>query len=274
MDAFQKLKLEYPGIKSVIFRYSSHGMIANYVTGLGAAINDKNGEDLLYFLEKICDWYGNNISAIRANSFVDNLPEHEKVKKMLSSYYQELKDFDFSSLKTKAVAPAVDDSPFLFLSHCSKDKLYGDALEALLMGLGVKPEQLIYTSHPLHKIPLGEDIFEYLRKHITNKVVVLILWSDAYLDSPACLLELGAAWVMQSDYVSFFTPDFNLGNPKFQKCAIGAKNIGAVLKPDTFCRENMLEFKNKITSLFNLSVDEKQWTYLLDAFIKEITPHS
>lgn len=273
MNAFQKLKFEYPGIKSVIFSYSSYGTIGNYVTELGKALDEKDKEIILYCLKNINAWYEDKIHVIRT-SYISNLSDHEKTKTMLSEFYQELKDFDFSSLKTKAVAPAVDDSPFLFLSHCSKDKLYGDALEALLMGLGVKPEQLIYTSHPLHKIPLGEDIFEYLRKHITNKVVVLILWSDAYLDSPACLLELGAAWVMQSDYVSFFTPDFNLDNPKFQKCAIGAKNIGAVLKPDTLCRENMLEFKNKITSLFNLSVDEKQWTYLLDAFIKEITPHS
>ncbi|MBO4640717.1 MAG: hypothetical protein J5710_13280 [Treponema sp.] len=57
-------------------------------------------------------------------------------------------------------------NPLIFLSHSSKDKKYADALEKFITGLGVKDNQLIYTSHPCHKIPLNMNIYEYLRQNI------------------------------------------------------------------------------------------------------------
>ena|GEM_PF-2082735 len=160
--------------------------------------------------------------------------------------------------------------PIIFLSHCSDDKLYGNALQKIITGLGVKNEQLIYTSHPLHKIPLDANIYDYLRKSITTKILMIFLWSDAYLESPACMNEMGAAWVTQSDYTNIYTPNFSFGNPKYHECAVDPRKMGAVLNGDNHCKTAMIELKNKILTMFGLSVEEKQATYLLDEFIKEI----
>jgi hypothetical protein len=162
-----------------------------------------------------------------------------------------------------------DNEPIIFLSHCSKDKLYGDALEKFITGLGVKSEQLIYTSHSLHKIPLDANIYDYLRKNINKKVFMIFLWSEKYLDSPACLNEMGAAWVIQSDYTNIFTPNFDFGNPKFHECVIDNRKMGIVIG-NKHCKTSMIELKNKVISLFGLSIDEKQSSYLLDEFMKEI----
>jgi len=163
-----------------------------------------------------------------------------------------------------------DSEPIIFLSHSSSDKPYGNALEKFILGLGVKNDQLIYTSHPLHKIPLDANIYDYLRKNINRNVFMIILWSDEYLESPACLNEMGAAWVTQSDYTNIFTPNFHFGNPKFHECAVDTRKMGAVLSGDNHCKTNMIELKDKILSLFNLDIDEKTATFLLDEFIKEI----
>jgi hypothetical protein len=163
-----------------------------------------------------------------------------------------------------------DDNPIIFLSHSSSDKSYGDALEKFITGLGLKNDQLIYTSHPLHKIPLDANIYEYLRKNINRKIFMIILWSDKYLDSPACLNEMGAAWVTQCDYTNIYTPKFQFGNPKYRECAVDTQKMGAVLGGDDHCKANMIELKNKILSMFGLEVDEKATSYLLDNFVKEI----
>ena len=163
-----------------------------------------------------------------------------------------------------------NSDPIIFLSHTSSDKPYGDALEKLIVGLGVKNDQLIYTSHPLHKIPLDANIYNYLRKNINRNIFMIILWSEEYLESPACLNEMGAAWVTQSDYTNIYTPKFNFGNPKYHECAVDTRKMGAILNGDSHCKTNMLELKDKILSIFELEIDEKTTTYILDKFIEEI----
>ena len=100
---------------------------------------------------------------------------------------------------------------------------------------------------------------------------MIILWSDAYLDSPACLNEMGAAWVAQSDYTNIYVPNFSFGNPKYHECAVDTRKMGDVLNGDEHCKASMIELKNKIQELFGLEKDEQNETYLLDNFIKEIT---
>ena len=183
MDSYKKLKLEFQGVKEIIFDYSSSGIIGNYINGLEKALNTDNFENVLYYLNGICEWYTNNITAIHTNSFVLNMDEHDRTKKLLEDIYKDLKDYDFSNYKSKEIPKQEEEiSPTIFLSHRSSDKKYGDALEKLITGLGVKNNQLIYTSHPLHKIPLDANIYDFLRGHINQKVFVIILWSNEYLE--------------------------------------------------------------------------------------------
>lgn len=165
---------------------------------------------------------------------------------------------------------SVKDGPMIFLSHCSKDKKYGDALRNFIVGLGVKNDQLIYSSHPLHKIPLDAPIYEYLRKNIHKKVFMIILWSNDYLESPACLNEMGAAWVVQTDYTNLYVPSFSFGNPKYHQCAVDTTKMGAVLNGDNHCKQSLIELKNKIIDVFDIEENESQTLYLIDEFVKAI----
>ena len=79
------------------------------------------------------------------------------------------------AIETEDVVSKNIGEPLIFLSHKSDDKKYGDALRNFIIGLGVKDNQLIYTSHPMHKIPLDVSIYDYLRKNITSNVFMIIL---------------------------------------------------------------------------------------------------
>lgn len=270
IDPYKRLKLEIFGISDVIKRYSKSGNIGNFVKGLEQALQEDNFSNVLYYLNEICIWYKENISAIHSNQFVFNSDEHDRNKNILEELKYELDNYDFNNCETAKCSKSQKFEPKVFISHRSSDKKYGHALEKLICGLGVKNNQLIYTSHPLHKIPLNANIYDFLRENINNNVFVIILWSNEYLESPACLNEMGAAWVVQTDYTNIFTPDFSFGNPKYYECAVDTRKMGAVLNGDDHCKANMIELRDKIMSLFDLHVDDQTWIYLLDQFISDI----
>lgn len=244
-----------------------------YLDGLKESINAYEKDDILYYLAKINKWYKDNISYIRSNQFVTDSEqrEHSENMEMLESLFNELVVFDFSEIvKNNKSGLIQNGDKKVFLSHRSSDKKYADALEKLITGLGVKNNQLIYTSHPLHKIPLGQKIYDYLRENINDRVFMIILWSNEYLESPACISEMGAAWVTQSDYISIYTPEFSFGNPKYREVPIDTTKMGAVLNGDSNCKASMMEFKDKVIQFFGLENDEQKSAYLIDEFMNNI----
>lgn len=270
MNAFQKLSFEYEGLRGTLLRYTNQPNLVNYLDQLKKAIDNADFEVLIYSLKGIDQWYDDNLDDISTNYLVTNFDSHQKNANLVKELISEIKAED-CIVSELTLDNESNYKPIIFLSHKSDDKKYGDALERFITGLGVNNDQLIYTSHPLHKIPLDASIYEYLRSHFKSKVFMIILWSNKYLESPACLNEMGAAWVTQSDYTNIYVPDFSFGNPKYHECAVDTKKMGAVLKGDAHCKASMLELKEKIENLFGLTNDEKKTTYLLDQFIKDIT---
>ena len=270
MNGLKLLEIEYDGIYGTIDGYTSDANIMNYLLQLRTGIDDRDYEVVKYSIEELIKWYDNNIGKISTNSFVYNLDSHKKNKALLKEIHAILNPEDFVKSTSEKIINKKSEK-IIFLSHKSNDKKYGDALRDFIIGLGVKNNQLIYTSHPLHKIPMDRNIYDYLRDNINSEIFMIILWSNDYLESPACLNEMGAAWVTQSDYTNIYVPTFSFGNPKYHECAVDTRKMGAVLNGDSHCKANILELKNKIQSLFNLEDDEQKTMYLIDEFINNIT---
>lgn len=195
----------------------------------------------------------------------------ERAKAILSTYLDELEEFDVNEGESDVKKVENLAKPLILLSHRSTDKKYGDAIERLLSSIGIDNNQLIYTSHPLHKIPLDKNIYEYLRESFGRKIFVIVLWSNEYLDSPACLNEMGAMWVTLSDYTNIYVPTFDFSNPKYYQCAVDKNKMGVVLDGSDNCKASMVELKNKIVDMFDLRIDESQWIFSLDQFMEDIS---
>ncbi len=269
MNNFQRLSVEYDGIYGTIDDYTSNANLMNYLFKLKEAIVDADYDKIMYTLSGIDKWYDENIGAISLNGYVYNLASHKKNMQLIKEILSGLRE-DECVQTTSASIDVPQTDPVIFISHKSDDKKYGDALERFITGLGVKDNQLVYTSHPLHKIPLDASIYEYLRSHFNSTLFMIILWSDKYLESPACLNEMGAAWVTQTDYTNIYVPSFSFGNPKYHECAVDTKKMGAVLNGNEHCKASMIELKNKIEELFNLKNNDAKVTFLLDRFIDEV----
>lgn len=270
INSYRKLKFEFPGIRNVIEEYTDSGFVTNFLNGLEQGINAGDRDKIKYFLKKLLDWYEKNWTEICNNEYVDNLDEHERNKQLIKEIYEGVDESDFLQIEDEDVFIQKNE-PIILLSHRSTDKKYGDAIEKLLSSIGIRNEQLIYTSHPLHKIPLDKNIYEYLRESFGRKIFVIVLWSNEYLDSPACLNEMGAMWVTQSDYTNVYVPSFDFTNPKYYQCAVDKNKMGAVLDGSDNCKASIVELKNKILEMFGISIDENQWIYTLDQFMKEIS---
>lgn len=269
MNNFQVLSVEYDGIYGTLAEYTSEANLKNYLLKLREAIVKADYDMIMYTLSSIDKWYDENIKAIASNKYVFNVAAHRKNMKLIKEILSQLKENECIPTIPTEIDTSKTDT-VIFISHKSDDRKYGDALERFITGLGVKDNQLIYTSHPLHKIPLDASIYEYLRSHFNSTVFMIILWSNKYLESPACLNEMGAAWVTQTDYTNIYVPSFSFGNPKYHECAVDTKKMGAVLNGDEHCKASMIELKNKIEELFNLKNNEAKVTFLLDRFIDEI----
>lgn len=270
VNAYSKLKYEILGIRAVIQDYTHSGFVISFLDGLQQGINASNKVKVKYYLQEIFYWYERNWTNISNNEYVTNLDEHERNKQLIKEILDGVDDCNFDEID---VINEFNQSaePIILLSHRSTDKKYGDAIEKLLSSIGIKNNQLIYTSHPLHKIPMDKNIYEYLRESFGRKIFVIVLWSNEYLDSPACLNEMGAMWVTQSDYTNIYVPSFDFTNPKYYQCAVDKNRMGAILDGSENCKASIVELKNKLIEMFGLSIDETQWIYSLDQFIKDIS---
>ena len=268
MDGYKQLSLELAGIEKNLKNYSENSSAYNILPNLKGAMETRDKDEILYCLDVIIDWYEKNINNIHSNQFCFNDEEHDRNFDLIKNIKNEIEEHD--NCCNAFDREKANDKPLIFLSHRSSDKKYGDALAKFIVGLGVKNEQLIYTSHPFHKIPLNENIYEYLRKNINRNIFMIILWSDEYLNSPACLNEMGASWVVQCDCTNVYVPQFSFTNPKYHECAVDTRKMGVVLNGDENCKHAMLELKDKILTLFGLSKDETQIMNLIDRLIDDI----
>jgi len=140
---------------------------------------------------------------------------------------------------------AVPAKSKIFISHSRENKVIGEALVELLEHLGVASGNIVFTSDDDYGIPIGMNIFEWLKERIVERPHVIFLLSPEYYKSIACLNEMGAAWVVGNDYTMIFTPDFDLDCKEFSNGALDPRRIG-------FCVNNeirLLQFAEHMISI-------------------------
>lgn len=158
----------------------------------------------------------------------------------------------------------------IFISHAHADHAYAEKIVQLLNDIGIpKNKNLIFCSSiPGYGIPIRKNIYEYLKREFTEKnLFVIFLLSENYYNSPACLNEMGATWVLSRNYQTILLPGFQY------------HNIRGAINPMEICIKlnekglefKLNEFKDLIISEFGLpSIDQNIWESDRNKFIKQI----
>ena len=224
-----------------------YGEDARQVADFQRNINDKN----LYFKfrEECQSELQNCISKLKAFIKADAIQ-------------QELKNCNANEQSVKKKAPMV------FISHSSKDIDFVEALVTLLESIGFNNKTLFCSSIPEYWIGLSKDIFASLRQLFTDhKLFVIFIQSPRYYESPVSLNEMGAAWVLQTDYCSILTKDMQKEEMRgvFDDHTIFLK----VDAPQVEARMN--ELKNTLTNFFVLPVmTDTTWERKRNTFLKAV----
>ena len=155
----------------------------------------------------------------------------------------------------------------IFISHASKNSDYGNALVELLTGVGIANNKIVFTSNTAYGIPIGENIFDWLKNRINEKPHVIYLLSKEYYDSIACLNEMGAAWVVENQHTMLFTPNFDLKSYEFQNGALDPRKIGFRINNE----ERLTEFVESLKVTFKISPGMVLVNQKIKEFLKKVT---
>ncbi len=169
-DPYKILKIEFSGIKNVITKYSSSGLIGNYINKLETALNLDSADDVLYSLDHICIWYDENMNKIMSNKLVCNKAEHKKTKEMLNTLNSQLKEYDFSNLcKAKDENKKINRK--IFIVH-GRDEVTKNVVARLLEHLDIEP--IILHEQPDD----GNTIIEKLETYTSQVSYAIVLYTE------------------------------------------------------------------------------------------------
>ncbi len=158
----------------------------------------------------------------------------------------------------------------IFISHSSKDAKYVEAFVDLLEFIGIQKDQLFCSSISGYDIPIDQDIYSYLFDQFYNyDLHMFYMLSQNYYNSPAALNEMGAAWVLKSNYTTILLPGF-----EYQEItgAVNPDQISVKLDEDRSKLKNQLDqMRSNLGKEFDLSDRPKvRWDGKLDEFIDKI----
>lgn len=184
--------------------------------------------------------------------------------------FPEVKETKEESVSMEEKKMAEDKKIQLFISHSSEDIKYIDCFVKFLEELGFDDENMFCSSVDGYGIPWGADIYDYLEKKFTNpnnELVVLFMLSNNYYASPACLNEMGAAWVLKKDYRSILLPGFEFEEIKG---AIDPRKV-AIRLDDKKLRMKLNDVKKQLSELFGLDgVKDTKWDKIRETLIEKI----
>lgn len=189
----------------------------------------------------------------------------------LRSYIERIDIIKVPHLEEKQDKTIVsEDKPFkVFISHSCDDVAFVNELVKLLEFLGVDtPQKLLCSSIKGYQIPTSEDFAEYILKQFYDyNLFVIIVHSHNYYSSPYSLNEMGAAWVLKTDFFSFLVKGFEYND---MEGVINQRTISVKVDVDD-AGARLNELKNKLVSLFKLQgVNESRWETLRDEFLKNV----
>ena len=189
----------------------------------------------------------------------------------LRSYIERIDVINVPHLEEKQDKTIVSkDKPFkVFISHSREDVAFVNELVKLLEFLGVdSSEKLLCSSIKGYQIPASEDFAEYILKQFNDyNLFVIIVHSHNYYSSPYSLNEMGAAWVLKTDFFSFLVKGFEF---KDMSGVINDRTISVKVDMDD-AGARLNELKNKLVPLFKpQGVNESRWETVRDDFLKNV----
>ena len=86
MTVIQELAIEYDGMLGTIQQYSCDPYVISYLNKLKSAIQAEDFDIIKIMIDKLDEWYAENIDAIEENLWVVNIDSHHKTQRLLKQF--------------------------------------------------------------------------------------------------------------------------------------------------------------------------------------------
>lgn len=158
----------------------------------------------------------------------------------------------------------------VFISHAYADREINNLFVDLLAEIGLKQDQIFYSSLPEYGVAPGDNIVDAIKIKLSSKKVHMIyMLSKNYYKRVMCLNEMGAAWILQHTYTSVLLPGF-----RYRKIegAVDPRNHGINLGGDEGeLKSHLIRLRNQLQKEFYLPlIDEIKWNRKVDNFIRAV----
>lgn len=176
-------------------------------------------------------------------------------------------------MQDRSINPSVDSkkgkkSPMVFISHSHADEDFVIALVNLLEDIGLNKETLFCSSVSEYGVQLSGDIFETIRElFIKHDLYVMFVHSPRFYSSAVALNEMGAAWVLKSDFCSFLTNDM-----EYEKMTGVVNNAKLSIKVDENVAPALMnKLYEHLVKLFSLKkMDINKWERKRNQFLASV----
>ena len=235
-------------------------------------------QQIIMYLQEIFDrthdqfiWGTINTCQKRMKGTDDRTHFNEIVGKLKSieinidKYYQdEIKEGDGEIMQ------AYSKTPQIFISHSSSDEAHVALIVKLLKDMGFNQDKVFCSSIPGYGIGLSKDIYDTLLNLFNeHNLYVIFVHSPNYYNSAVGLNEMGAAWVLKSNFCSFLLPGFDYSD---MKGVVDSSKIAIKIDGDRRTVQNLInELYNELTEFFSSDRDTSiVWESARDEFIDKM----
>ena len=183
------------------------------------------------------------------------------IEKNIDKYYQE------NEQEGKESMNYIGKTPLIFISHSSKDEPHVALIVKLLKEMGFTQKEVFCSSIPGYGIKLSEDIFETLKRLFNeHELYIIFVHSPNYYNSPVCLNEMGAAWVLKNSFCSFLLPQFNYSD---MKGVVDSSKISIKIDGERRNVQNLInDLYDDLSGIFSIRRDTSVvWESARDDFI-------
>lgn len=161
--------------------------------------------------------------------------------------------------------------PMAFISHNHDDIDLVHDLCDLLQDIGLDKTNLFCSSIPGLWIGLSKDIFESLRSLFQDyNLFVIFVQTPNYYKSPISLNEMGAAWVLQTEFCSILSKDMQYDDLK----GVFDKTKTAIKVDEPVAKDRLDELKNNVLTFLEMPAIEDtdaSWIRHRDNFLRSAT---
>ena len=181
----------------------------------------------------------------------------------IHEYIEELKE-SINTSEENLEKQTTSDVSKVFISHSTKDSQFVTEIVDLLETIGLDSTQIFCTSVDGYGITIGDDFLNAIKSELSDNSLVFFILSDQFMNSPVCLCEMGATWVLSKEHIPILIPPFDYDDIK------GVIPLTQGLKINESLKLNLL--KEKVEQLFGIpsKLSQTTWERKRDRFITNI----